>query len=450
MAYPTDGLLRRCPAMTLLLVAGPVLLLSCLAAARDAQGGRCDFRASAPKQYIAHRTLAAPAIDGNLDEPLWREVEWTDPFVDISDRPKPRYVTKIKMRWDDAWLYVGALLEEPQVWANVSEHNQVIFQDNDFEIFVDADGSNHFYKEFEMNARGATWDLCLNKPYIDGGHENSTRVFGGAGWEMQPPLVSATALRGAACELNKPGAACRGWTAEVALPLDSLRFNTSAGPPVADADFWRINFSRVQWHVVAAPSSGADARCCGNPSGRASPQCQCHYEKDPSYAATDPDNWVWSPQGAVDMHLPERWGVLQFAGVQVDRAAPAPYPHWSLRHIAMSLYDAQRAYAASSRGGVYTADVDALRPLAPPYTLDGSCSGPVRIALTGDARTYTGEVPSRKGGVVACVSSDRLLRIRRAGQCLSGTNNPLLSKHSSAMHSPAHEDGAILRPAGVQ
>ena len=33
---------------------------------------------------------------------------------------------------------------------------KVIFHDNDFEIFLDADGSNHNYKEFEMNALNQT------------------------------------------------------------------------------------------------------------------------------------------------------------------------------------------------------------------------------------------------------------------------------------------------------
>jgi hypothetical protein len=23
-------------------------------------------------------------------------------------------------------------------------------------------------------------------------------------------------------------------------------------------------------------------------------------------------NWVWSPQGAIDMHIPERWGMVRF------------------------------------------------------------------------------------------------------------------------------------------
>jgi hypothetical protein len=26
------------------------------------------------------------------------------------------------------------------------------------------------------------------------------------------------------------------------------------------------------------------------------------------------DNWVWSPQGLINMHVPERWGWVEFAG----------------------------------------------------------------------------------------------------------------------------------------
>ena len=38
----------------------------------------------------------------------------------------------------------------------VDNYTKVIFHDNDFEIFLDADGSNHNYKEFEMNALNQT------------------------------------------------------------------------------------------------------------------------------------------------------------------------------------------------------------------------------------------------------------------------------------------------------
>lgn len=39
-----------------------------------------------------------------------------------------------KLRWDDTHLYVGAYMEEPQVWATLTHHDSVIFNDNDFEV----------------------------------------------------------------------------------------------------------------------------------------------------------------------------------------------------------------------------------------------------------------------------------------------------------------------------
>ena len=41
---------------------------------------------------------------------------------------------------------------------------------------------------YEMNALNQTWDLLLERAYDDGGGENSTRVDGKNGWDMQPPL----------------------------------------------------------------------------------------------------------------------------------------------------------------------------------------------------------------------------------------------------------------------
>eukprot|EP00043_Microstomoeca_roanoka_P009142 m.87102 g.87102 ORF g.87102 m.87102 type:complete len:97 (+) comp14492_c1_seq2:667-957(+) len=66
--------------------------------------------------------------------------------------------------------------------ATLTQHDSVIFQDNDFEVFVCPDGTSHYYKEFEMNALNTTWSLCLNKPYLNGGYENSSRVFGKNGY----------------------------------------------------------------------------------------------------------------------------------------------------------------------------------------------------------------------------------------------------------------------------
>lgn len=39
--------------------------------------------------------------------------------------PKPRFQTLAKMRWDDYYLYIGAYLEETDVWANETKHDSV-------------------------------------------------------------------------------------------------------------------------------------------------------------------------------------------------------------------------------------------------------------------------------------------------------------------------------------
>lgn len=131
------------------------------------------------------------------------------------------------------------------------------FHDNDFEVFVDPAGTTHYYKESEYNALNQTWDLCLNKPYDDGGYENSSRVFGPAGWDMQdgaspprttPGLHSATRVYGG--RVNDPSKPTTGWSIEIALPLARLVDNqTGVTVPPRPGDVWRINFSRVEWAV---------------------------------------------------------------------------------------------------------------------------------------------------------------------------------------------------------
>jgi hypothetical protein len=41
----------------------------------------------------------------------------------------------------------------------------------------------------------------------------------------------------------------RSWTVETSLPLSELVYNTSSASPPRVWGLWRINFSRVEWHV---------------------------------------------------------------------------------------------------------------------------------------------------------------------------------------------------------
>jgi hypothetical protein len=173
----------------------------------------CDFAHLHPRRYAAFhlpdQLSPSISIDGVLDENVWAEVPWSEPFQDIQGAAfwsQPWFATKFKLRYDQQFLYIGAYVEETEVWANVSRRNEVIFHDNDLEVFVDADGSTHNYKEFELNARNASWNLWLNRPYRDGGHENSTRVDPQHGFDMLGSgMRSAVFVKG---RINDPCTCC--------------------------------------------------------------------------------------------------------------------------------------------------------------------------------------------------------------------------------------------------
>jgi hypothetical protein len=275
-----------------------------------------------PRGYLCGRTSTAPIIDGQLDDPVWRDSPWSENFVDIEgdSKPKPLFRTRVKMVWDDKALYIAAELDEPHVWANSTLHDSYIFQfDNDFEVFLDPDGDSHVYAELEMNALNTTWDLLLTKPYKNHGLAIDA-------WEIDG-LKTAVRVNGT---LNDPRDTDRGWTIEIAWPWKGLGQIAPRTSPPQDGDQWRINFSRVEWQPDIV-------------DGKTRPK-----------PGTREDNWVWSPQGVVNMHQPETWGYLQFSsdppGVGVyrpDRDAGIAR-HW-LHKIYRAQHDYRRARGRFAR-----------------------------------------------------------------------------------------------------
>jgi hypothetical protein len=221
-----------------------------------------------PLSYDCQYISTPIHIDGKLDDPAWNKAQWTQDFVDIegSAKPKPRFRTRAKMLWDDNYLYIAAELEEPDVHATLTQHDSVIFHDNDFEVFLKPLPGTASYYEFEMNALNTGWDLYLDKPYKLGGKADNS-------WDISD-LKTAVAVQGT---LNYPADMDRGWTVEIAYPLNAFEPRQHVPHPHPGTK-WRINFSRVEWKAGQVRE----------------------------------DNWVWSPQGLIDMHVPEHWGYLYF------------------------------------------------------------------------------------------------------------------------------------------
>jgi hypothetical protein len=267
--------------------------------------------ADPPKTYLCFRADSDIKIDGKLDDAAWAKASWTDAFVDIegSQKPTPRLATRVKMLWDERNLYIAAELEEPQVWATIAKRDDVIFHDNDFEMFVDPDGDTHEYGELELNALNTVWDLYLPKPYKDGGHALDA-------WDIEG-LQTAVHVDGT---LNNSSDTDRGWSAEIAVPWRGLEMCTVHHRPPQEGEYWRINFSRVEWDTQVI---------------------EAKYVKVPDKPEF---NWVWSPQGVVDMHRPEMWGIVIF---ERDSARVQGVPEdfrWDLRETAQAIYYAERDF----------------------------------------------------------------------------------------------------------
>ncbi len=232
-----------------------------------------------PNEYLCHRIDERLKIDGQLRESAWNEAPTTALFVDIEGdrKPRPQFATRVKMLWDDRYLYIAAEMEEPHVSATLTKRDSVIFHDNDFEVFIDPNGDRNEYYEIEINALNTVWDLFLPKPYRDGGSARN-------GWDLEG-MKTAVAIDGT---INDPRDRDRGWSVEMALPWKGLAQYAHQPSPPRDGDQWRINFSRVEWQFDIVNGQ---------------------YRK---VAGTKEDNWVWSPQGVIDMHRPEHWGIVRF------------------------------------------------------------------------------------------------------------------------------------------
>jgi hypothetical protein len=238
------------------------------------------------REYRAPWAATTPVIDGRLGDSAWAAAPWSEAFVDIegSAKPAPRWATRVKMSWDSTCLYLAAELEEPDLWATIMTRDAVIYRDNDFEWFIDPDGDTNRYFELEINALGTVWDLFLDKPYRFGGRADN-------GWDITG-LRSAVHLDGT---LNDPTDRDRGWTVEMAIPWEAFADSGRTPVPPAAGARWRINFSRVQWELEVR--DGTYQKRLG-PEGKPLPE----------------HNWVWSPQGVINMHIPEHWGGITFLG----------------------------------------------------------------------------------------------------------------------------------------
>ena len=168
----------------------------------------------------AVRTTAHPRIDGRLDDAAWRLAPATADFFQrepVEGAP-PSERTEVRILFDDGHLYFGLRCfdsEADRLVANLMRRDAELEENDNIQIILDPynDGRGGFF--FSTNPLGARLDMLLT----DEGRARNEAWD--AVWRSRAVVDSL------------------GWSAEVAIPLDQLRY------PDSDDAVWGLNIGRA-------------------------------------------------------------------------------------------------------------------------------------------------------------------------------------------------------------
>lgn len=170
--------------------------------------------------YDITRASMPPALDGWLDSPAWQGARWVDTFVTVETGKAGGKLTRAAMLWDDQYLYVGFVCDEPapanlQIRAATARE---AWNDDCVEIYLNPPMQGAESVDIAINPLG------LACPAI--------RVISDPGWgtyQFREPGGIRTASRFTG----------HGWQLEIAIP-----FGENGMPAPKAGDSWTGNLCR--------------------------------------------------------------------------------------------------------------------------------------------------------------------------------------------------------------
>ncbi len=239
-----------------------------------------------PGRYTARRVAGRLTPNGRADSPAWATAERTPRFVDMLTGDPAPLATSSAILWDDAALYIAFWADEPHLVATMDRRDDLLFFENDLEIFIDGGES---YYELEFNARGTIYEVLYiwRDAYRRNGKwddprfdvlKPAARTFGGDYTANRTNFWTGNHPRGlrwafldydlpglavhvqADGTLNDPTTLDRGWSAEVVIPWSGLTdlANGRALPPSV-GDVWGIFMGRFEQLRTRGPADVATA-----------------------------------------------------------------------------------------------------------------------------------------------------------------------------------------------
>ena len=104
-----------------------------------------------------------PTIDGRLDEPRWAEAVAHPMVHSLDGEPYGARPSTVRWAWDDQALYVGAEIDDPDVWAELVRRDDPLWNEEVFEVFVFGDERRQDYLELQVSPRGTVFDARFER-----------------------------------------------------------------------------------------------------------------------------------------------------------------------------------------------------------------------------------------------------------------------------------------------
>ena len=131
-------------------------------------GGRPSVLALPVNAVECRFTEEPPAIDGALDDAAWNQAVTIENFImpwlgerGAGEAHEPGKATRAKMLWDRENLYVAAELDDADLYADITEHDGDVWENDAFGVFLKPVSDKPAYYEFHVSALNTRYDCFL-------------------------------------------------------------------------------------------------------------------------------------------------------------------------------------------------------------------------------------------------------------------------------------------------
>jgi uncharacterized repeat protein (TIGR03806 family) len=202
------------------------------------------YAAESP-ELICRWARGAIQIDGQADEPAWEGASVIREFRVPVSGLAPSTKTQVRLLWDYRYLYFLAHMDDHDLFGDILEHDQRIWNNDVFEIFLKPDERSPGYYEFQVNAAGTKLDMFL-PDQTSGGYD---------AWKSSHPFHWETAV-GRRGTLEPRTDRDEGWVVEGRIPWVDLL--PTGGRPDVD-EIWRAAFCRYDYTLGQEPELSSSA-----------------------------------------------------------------------------------------------------------------------------------------------------------------------------------------------